>query len=92
MGRAVTLAPFGHPPKIVGTLNTFPQISKAQCVGETHAPLSQPLHPGSQEEHLFPGLFPFLSFLSGCSGRYCRLGRLGWDFKSQGKPGEGCGT
>ena len=44
----------------------------------------------SQEEHLLPGLFPFLSFLSGCSGRYCRLGRLGWDFKSQGKPGEGC--
>lgn len=46
MGRAVTLAPFGHPPKIVGALNTFPQISKAQYVGETHAPLSQPLHQG----------------------------------------------
>lgn len=46
MGRAVTLAPFGHPPKIVGALNTFPQISKAQYVEETHVPLSQPRHQG----------------------------------------------
>lgn len=57
MGRAVTLALFGHTTKIVEDLNTlFPNVKGPVevCVrggrGWGDSPACQPLHPESQEE------------------------------------------